>query len=274
LLLKKLNNDIGDTLVNNIITNDESTELGIRLQHEYIAELNKKLSGIQTDDAKRLSILSENLIKKSIWIIGGDGWAYDIGYGGLDHILSTGEKLNVLVLDTEVYSNTGGQTSKSTPIGAIAKYSASGKRTIKKNLGQIAITNGNVYVAQIALGANDTQTLRAIKEAEAYPGTSLIVAYSHCIAHGFDLGHGAEQQSNAVKSGYWPLYRFNPLNPPGKRFSLDSKEPSISLKDYMYKEGRYSVLQRQNPLMADELLHKAEEYVKEKWDSLKILSTL
>ncbi|MBK8587380.1 MAG: pyruvate:ferredoxin (flavodoxin) oxidoreductase [Bacteroidetes bacterium] len=274
MLMKKMSSDIGDTLVENIITNDESNEHGIKLQHEYINELNKKLVDLNSDESKRLMILSENLVKKSVWIIGGDGWAYDIGYGGLDHVLSTGEKVNILVLDTEVYSNTGGQTSKSTPIGAIAKYSASGKKSMKKNLGQIAITNGNVYVAQIALGANDSQALRAIKEAEAYPGTSLIIAYSHCIAHGFDLGHGAEQQSNAVKSGYWPLFRFNPLNPHGKRFTLDSKEPTLALKDYMYKEGRYSVLQRQNPEMAEELLHKAEEFVREKWDSLKILTTI
>ncbi len=274
MLLKKMSGEVGDTLVNNILANDESNENGIKLQHEYVSELNKKLTDIKSDEAKRLSILSENLIKKSVWIIGGDGWAYDIGYGGLDHVLSTGEKLNILVLDTEVYSNTGGQTSKSTPIGAIAKYSSGGKKSMKKNLGQIAITNGNVYVAQIALGANDTQTLRAIKEAEAYPGTSLIIAYSHCIAHGFDLGHGAEQQSNAVKSGYWPLYRYNPLNPHGKRFILDSKEPTLALKDYMYKEGRYSVLQRQNPEMAEELLHRAEAYVQEKWDSLKVLTSI
>ena len=266
--------EIGSTLVVNILTNDESNEHGIKLQHDYINELSKKLTDINTSDSKRLLVLAENLVKKSVWIIGGDGWAYDIGYGGLDHVLSTGEKLNVLVLDTEVYSNTGGQTSKSTPIGAIAKFSSSGKKSPKKNLGQIAITNGNVYVAQIALGANDTQTVRAIKEAEAYPGTSLIIAYSHCIAHGFDLGHGAEQQANAVKSGYWPLYRYNPMLPVGKRFILDSKEPTIALQDYMYKEGRFTVLQRQNPELAEELLHKAEAFVKEKWDALKLLTTL
>ncbi len=273
-LLKKLESEIGNTLVNNLLTNDESNEHGIKLQHEYMNDLIHKLKELNTNDAKRLMILSENLLKKSVWIIGGDGWAYDIGYGGLDHVLSTGEKLNILVLDTEVYSNTGGQTSKSTPIGAIAKFSSSGKKSAKKNLGQIAITGGNVYVAQVALGANDTQTLRAIKEAEAYPGTSLIIAYSHCIAHGFDLGHGADQQNSAVKSGYWPLFRYNPLNPPGKRFVLDSKEPTMALKDYMYKEGRYSVLVKQNPELADELLHKAEEYVKDKWDSLKVLTAL
>ncbi len=273
-LLKKLENEVGEPLVNNLVHNTEEDEHGIKLQREYIAELTNKLKNINTEEAKRLLVLSENLSKKSVWIIGGDGWAYDIGYGGLDHVLSTGENVNILVLDTEVYSNTGGQTSKSTSFGAIAKFSASGKRSQKKSLGQIAITGGNVYVAQIALGANDTQAVRAIKEAEAYPGTSLIIAYSPCIAHGYDLGHSAEQQANAVKSGYWPLYRYNPLNPQGKRFILDSKEPSIPLKDYMYKEGRYSVLVRQNPELAEDLLHKAEQYVQEKWDSIKLLSTI
>ena len=273
-LLKKMEGALGETLVNNILNNKEANEHDVKSQHAYLDQLKLKLKNIDSTDARRLIVLADNLLKKSVWIIGGDGWAYDIGYGGLDHILSTGEKLNILVLDTEVYSNTGGQTSKSTSIGAIAKFSAGGKKLSKKNLGQLAITNGNVFVAQIALGANDTQTLRAIKEAEEFPGTSIIIAYSHCIAHGFDLGHGAEQQANAVKSGYWPLYRYNPLNPPGKRFMLDSKEPTLALKDYMYKEGRYSVLQRQNPEMAEELLHKAEEYVREKWDSLKILSTI
>ena len=274
MLLKRLSAQVGETLVENILNNDESTEAGLKLQRDYVKELKTKLENLNDDDSKRLLVLADDLVKRSVWIIGGDGWAYDIGYGGLDHVLSTGEKLNILVLDTEVYSNTGGQTSKSTPIGAIAKFSSSGKQSLKKNLGQIAIANGNVYVAQIALGANDTQTLRAIREAEAYPGTSLIIAYSHCIAHGYDLSHGAEQQSNAVKSGYWPLFRYNPLNAPGKRFILDSKEPSMPLKDYMYKEGRYSVLLRQNPEMAEQLLHRAEEYVKEKWDSMKVLTTL
>ena len=273
-MLAKLHDEVGETLVNNILHNDEADEHKIKLQREYVAELTKKLKDINSEDAKRLLVLSENLLKKSVWIIGGDGWAYDIGYGGLDHVLSTGENVNILVLDTEVYSNTGGQTSKSTSFGAIAKFSASGKRTQKKSLGQIAIAGGNVYVAQIALGANDSQAVRAIKEAEAYPGTSLIIAYSPCIAHGYDLQHSAEQQANAVKSGYWPLYRFNPMNPQGKRFILDSKEPSIPLKDYMYKEGRYSVLLRQNPELAEDLLHKAEHYVQEKWDSIKLLSTI
>jgi pyruvate-ferredoxin/flavodoxin oxidoreductase len=202
-------------------------------------------------------------VKKSVWIIGGDGWAYDIGYAGLDHVIASGENVNILVLDTEVYSNTGGQTSKATPLGAIAKFSASGKKSAKKNLAQLAINYGTAYVAQIAIGANDSQTVRALKEAEAFPGTSLVIAYCHCIAHGYDMAKGAEQQKNAVKSGYWNLFRYNPLNPPGKRFMLDSKEPSLPLKEFMYKEGRFSILLKQNPQLAEQLLKQAEENIKE-----------
>lgn len=273
-LLHQLKDEIGNELYTSIAENDESNEGLIRSKHRSVIALKENLKNSNHPDAKRLLVLAENLSKKSVWIIGGDGWAYDIGYGGLDHVLSSGENINILVLDTEVYSNTGGQTSKSTPIGAIAKFSASGKKSAKKNLGQIAITNGNVYVAQIALGANDTQAVKAIKEAEAYPGVSIIIAYSHCIAHGYDLMHGADQQENAVKAGYWPLYRYNPANPAGKRFSLDSKDPSLDLEQYMYKEGRFTVLQRHNPELAAELLQSAKEQIMERWESLKRLTVL
>ena len=269
-LLMELKNQIGDELVDAILNTDENNEAGIQLQRKNIERLKLKCASINTDDAKQLIHLSENLTKKSVWLIGGDGWAYDIGYGGLDHVLSSGEKVNVLVLDTEVYSNTGGQTSKATPIGAMARFSAAGKKVAKKNLGLMAINYRNVYVAQIALGANDTQTVRALTEAENYPGPSLVIAYSHCIAHGFDLSKGADQQSKAVKSGYWPLFRFNPLKPAGQKFMFDSKEASIQLKDYVYNEARYTALLKQNPVLAEELLALAEEDVKHKWEQLNL----
>jgi pyruvate-ferredoxin/flavodoxin oxidoreductase len=207
------------------------------------------------------------LVRRSVWIMGGDGWAYDIGYGGLDHVLASGRKVNVLVLDTEVYSNTGGQMSKSTPIGAVAKFAAGGKRMGKKDLGMIAMSYGNIYVAKIAMGANPRQTLRAFVEADAYPGPALIIAYSHCIAHGIDMINGLRQQKLAVDSGHWPLFRYNPLlaaqgqNP----LQLDSKKPSISLKDYIYTEIRYKMLTHSNPETARRLLDEGQKFVNDRW---------
>jgi len=202
-----------------------------------------------------------------VWIMGGDGWAYDIGYGGLDHVLASGRNVNVLVMDTEVYSNTGGQASKATGLGAVAKFAAGGKPTPKKDLGMMAMSYGNVYVAQIAMGASDAQTVKAIIEAEAYDGPSIIIAYSHCIAHGINMAKGLNQQQLAVDSGHWPLYRFNPnLKAEGKNpFQLDSKPPKIALKDYIYNETRYSVLTRTSPEAASMLLAQAEEAINEKW---------
>jgi pyruvate-ferredoxin/flavodoxin oxidoreductase len=202
-----------------------------------------------------------------VWIIGGDGWAYDIGYGGLDHVLASGRNVNVLVLDTEVYSNTGGQASKSTPRGAVAKFAAGGKPVGKKDLGLIAMSYGSVYVAKIAMGASDMHTVKAFNEAEAYDGPSLIIAYSHCIAHGYDLSYGMEQQKAAVNSGYWPLFRYNPdlvaqnKNP----FQLDSRAATISLKDYIYNETRYTMLAKSNPEEAQRLYKLAQEDVASKW---------
>lgn len=273
-LLLKLKNEIGSDLVDTILSTDENNEAGILMQRKNIDILKRKCTGINTDEAKQLIHLSEYLAKKSVWLIGGDGWAYDIGYGGLDHVLSSGEKINVLVLDTEVYSNTGGQTSKATPIGAMARFSAAGKKIAKKNLGLMAINYRNVYVAQIALGANDSQTVRALTEAENYPGPSLVIAYSHCIAHGFDLSKGADQQQKAVKSGYWPLFRFNPLKPTGQKFLFDSKEASIQLKEYIYNEARYTALLKQNPVLAEELLLLAEEDVKHKWEQFNLMKQM
>ena len=222
-----------------------------------------------TDDttAKDLLSVADHLVRRSIWIVGGDGWAYDIGYGGLDHVLAAARDVNVLVLDTEVYSNTGGQMSKATPLGAIAKFAAAGKRTARKDLALQAIAYGNVYVAQVAMGANPQHTLLAFREAEAYPGPSLILAYCHCIAHGIDMQRGMQQQDLAVASGYWPLFRYNPAmraigeNP----FRLDSPRPTIPFRDYAYKELRYKALAQTRPQEAAELLAMAQSMVDEKY---------
>ena len=206
-------------------------------------------------------------VLKSVWLVGGDGWAYDIGAGGLDHVLGSGMNVNVLVLDTEVYSNTGGQMSKATPRGAVAKFAAGGKETRKKDLAMEAISYGSVYVARVAMGGNDTHTVKAFREAEAYHGPSLIIAYSHCIAHGYDMAFGLNQQKSAVLSGYWPLMRYNPaLREQGKNpFQLDSKAPSIPLKQFVYEEARYSMLARSHPTEARELLRLAQDDVDRQW---------
>src|ERR1019366_8770723 len=236
---------------------------GIQSQRERLVELKKKLATLSTAEAKDLLSLADSLVKKSVWILGGDGWAYDIGYGGLDHVLASGRNVNILVLDTEVYSNTGGQMSKSTPRGAVAKFAAGGKPRAKKDLAMIAMTYGTAYVARVAMGSNDMQTLKAFNEAEAYDGPSMIIAYSHCIAHGFDLVHGLDQQKLAVQSGHWPLFRYNPaLVAQGKSpFSLDSKAPSIPLEKYIYNETRYTMLRHSNPKAAAFLLTEAQEDV-------------
>ena len=206
-------------------------------------------------------------MRKSVWLVGGDGWAYDIGAGGLDHVLGSGMNVNVLVLDTEVYSNTGGQMSKATPRGAVAKFAAGGKQAGKKDLAMEAISYGSVYVARVAMGGNDTHTVKAFLEAEAFDGPSLIIAYSHCIAHGYDMSQGMAQQKAAVLSGYWPLMRYNPeLRLEGKNpFQLDSRAPSIPFKQYAYQEARYTMLARSNPEMARELLRLAQEDVHRQW---------
>jgi pyruvate-ferredoxin/flavodoxin oxidoreductase len=226
------------------------------------------------DDAKKLNQLTEYLRRKAVWIFGGDGWAYDIGYGGVDHVLASGENINILVMDTEVYSNTGGQTSKATPLGASAKFSIAGKKTPKKNLAMQAISYGNVYVAQIAMGAKDVQSLKAIQEAAEYDGPSLIVAYSHCGEHGYDLKFGADQQTKAVDTGYWPLFRFDPSKPKGKKFRLDSKAPSASLKDFMYNEARFTRVVKDNASLAGDLLRQAQEEVDSKWERLELFKSL
>jgi pyruvate-ferredoxin/flavodoxin oxidoreductase len=210
--------------------------------------------------------MADYLVKKSVWLLGGDGWAYDIGYGGLDHVLASGRNVNVLVLDTEVYSNTGGQSSKATPLGAVAKFAAGGKPTPKKDLGRMAMTYGNVYVAQIAMGASDSQTLEAIREAESYDGPSLVIAYAHCIAYGIDMAKGMQQQKLAVETGHWPLYRYDPRRTArGEHpLRLDSKEPTKPLSDYLYNEGRYRQLVQAHPDTAAQLLERAQEAVNER----------
>jgi len=267
-LVEALRDRIGSDLADALLNADQSTPEGIEAQRSRVAELKAKLEGASDPKAKDLVALADQLVKKSVWIIGGDGWAYDIGFGGLDHVLASGANVNVLVLDTEVYSNTGGQASKSTPKGAVAKFAAGGKEGSKKDLGAIAMSYGHIYVAQVAMGANDAQVLRAFREAESYDGPSLIIAYSHCIAHGYDIAKGLDQQKLAVDSGHWLLYRYDPrLKEQGKNpLQLDSKGPKIPLADYIYNEARYKVLTKVNPEAADELLKEAENEVKARWE--------
>ena len=266
-LVQRLAASLGDELVQGLLTADQSTEAGIREQRERVKALQAKLPGMKNLEARDLFNVAETLVKKSVWGFGGDGWAYDIGYGGLDHVLASGRNVNILVLDTEVYSNTGGQMSKATPRGAVAKFAAGGKPRPKKDLGLMAMSYGNVYVAQVAMGASDMQTLKAFLEADAYNGPSIIIAYSHCIAHGYDLVHGCDQQKAAVQSGYWPLYRYNPdLVKLGKNpFQLDSRPPSLPLDKYIYNETRYTMLAHSDPEAAKHLLKEAEEDVHDRW---------
>ncbi|MDG5767850.1 pyruvate:ferredoxin (flavodoxin) oxidoreductase [Balneolales bacterium ANBcel1] len=267
-LLQEVNGSVPGKLKEAILDADQSDEPGIFEQRERVAELKKILEQSAGDEnSKRLKSLADYLVRKSVWIFGGDGWAYDIGYGGLDHVLASGRDVNILVLDTEVYSNTGGQRSKATPLGAVAKFAAAGKETAKKDLGLIAVSGGGAYVARVAMGSNDTQTIRAIMEAEAYPGPSIIIAYSHCIAHGYNMKYGLDQQKLAVDSGYWPLFRFNPsLVSEGKNpFSLDSKPPKTAFKDYAYNEMRYLMLSKSHPEAAAKFMKQAQEDVNERW---------
>lgn len=266
-LVKRLESQIGGTLAAELLSAEQKTEAGIQAQRERVAALKEKLAAIGTGEAKVLAHVADFLVRKTVWSMGGDGWAYDIGYGGLDHVIASGKDINLLVMDTEVYSNTGGQCSKATPRGAVAKFAAGGKPGSKKDLGLIAMTYGNVYVAQIAMGANDSHTIRAILEAEAYEGPSIVIAYSHCIAHGYNLVMGLEQQKNAVQSGHWPLYRFNPaLKAEGKNpFQLDCKEPALDLDKYIYNETRYKMLTLSQPELAASLLEGAKEDVAARW---------
>ncbi len=280
-LLRRLSGVLGEALVGGLLDADQSTEAGIHEQRARVRQLKASLNDLLLKgdpatqaDARHLLSIADVLVKTSVWIVGGDGWAYDIGYGGLDHVLASGRNVNVLVLDTEVYSNTGGQSSKATPRAAVAKFAASGKGTPKKDLGLLAVSYGTIYVARVAMGANDAQTIKAFLEAEAYQGPSLIIAYSHCIAHGYDLRYGLEQQKKAVLSGYWPLFRYNPdLAKEGKNpFQLDSKPPSLPLRDYIYNETRYKMLTQINEERAELLYQQAQEDVRKRWKQYELLA--
>jgi pyruvate-ferredoxin/flavodoxin oxidoreductase len=269
MLTQRLAAKVGEEFVGNVLNADQRTEAGVHAQRERVRMLKERLEPIQRGNAnaRELLTIADALVKRAIWIVGGDGWAYDIGYGGLDHVLASGRNVNILVLDSEVYSNTGGQASKSTPRGAVAKFASGGKPGAKKDLALMAMAYGNVYVARVALGAGDMQALKAFNEAEAFDGTSIIIAYAPCIAHGIDLSHSHEQQKLAVQSGHWPLFRFNPdLAQQGKHpMQLDSKAPSVPLENYLYNETRYTSLRQAHPDDAKRLLELAKHDVEERW---------
>ncbi|HYD43517.1 MAG TPA: pyruvate:ferredoxin (flavodoxin) oxidoreductase [Anaeromyxobacter sp.] len=258
---------VGDALVKELLAADQSTEAGIAAQRERVKALKAKLAAAGTAEAKRLLDLADQLVKKSIWIIGGDGWAYDIGYGGLDHVLASGRNVNILVLDTEVYSNTGGQASKSTPLGASAKFATAGKGTGKKDLAMLAMSYGNVFVAKVAIGAKDAQTVNAIREAESYPGVSLVIAYAHCLQQGIGTEIGLEQQGLAVDSGHWPLFRFDPRRAEAGEspLKLDSPAPKIDLKEYVERETRYRSVKAMNAERYEQLIAEAQKQVRERY---------
>ena len=274
-LVVDMQSEFGESFVDQLLNAKQETESEIVKQRERVAELKVKLLQLDTSKARELMSVVDQLVRRSIWIMGGDGWAYDIGSGGLDHVLASGRDVNVLVMDTEVYSNTGGQMSKSTPLGAVAKFAAGGKAVAKKDIALQAISYGNVYVARIAMGANPQQTLLAMREAEAYPGPSLILAYSHCIAHGINMNEGLKQQDLAAASGHWPLLRYNPMlrqdqhNP----FVLDSPRPRVQFKDYAYNELRYKMLQRTNPERAKKMLELAQKGIDLKWEIYENMAT-
>ncbi|HXG34783.1 MAG TPA: pyruvate:ferredoxin (flavodoxin) oxidoreductase [Bryobacteraceae bacterium] len=275
-LLQRLAGYIGDELVTALLDADQSSEAGIAAQRERVRLLKERIAGLKTPEARDLAAVADTLVKKSVWVIGGDGWAYDIGYGGLDHVLASGVNVNMLVLDTEVYSNTGGQMSKATPLGAVAKFAFGGKPRPKKDLALLMMSYGNIYVARVAMGANDTHTVKAFLEAEAYDGPSLIIAYSHCIAHGYDMAYGLDQQKAAVQSGYWPLCRYNPeLAKQGKNpLQLDSRAPTLPLEKYIYNETRYTMLAHSNPEAARRLLAEAQREVIRRWKFYEYLAAM
>ncbi len=275
-LVQRMASIIGEDLAVGILSADQSTEEGIFAQRDRVKALKAKLTNDKSPAARDLLAVADELVKKSVWIIGGDGWGYDIGFGGLDHVLASDANVNILLLDTEVYSNTGGQMSKSTPLGAVAKFAAGGKRIPKKDIAMMAMNYGRAYVAHIAMGGSDTQTMKAFAEAEAHNGPSLIIAYSHCIAHGYDMVYGIEQQKNAVSSGHWPLFRYNPaLAKEGKNpFQLDSRAPSIPLEKYIYNETRYTMLVNSDPEEAKKLLHEAQDNVNERWKLYQHMATM
>ena len=279
--LTELRDVIGADLVDEILAAPQQRESEFAAQRERVAELERRLDRLdRLDGAASASVTDlrsviDHLVRRSVWLVGGDGWAYDIGSGGLDHVLASGRDVNVLVLDTEVYSNTGGQSSKATPLGAVAKFAAGGKGVPKKDLALQAIAYGNVYVARVAMGADPQQTLRALREAEAYEGPSLVIAYSHCIAHGIEMRNGMDQQYRAVASGHWPLMRYDPAvrAEGGNPFLLDSPRPRLALADYTGRELRYRILARSDPAEAERLLGLAQQEVNRRWATYEEMAT-
>ncbi|MCL4763177.1 MAG: 4Fe-4S dicluster domain-containing protein, partial [Burkholderiales bacterium] len=267
-LLRELRDAIGPELADALIDAKQDSDEEVAAQRARVKQLREVLARLGTPAARRLDAVADSLVVRSVWIVGGDGWAYDIGYGGLDHVLASGRNVNILVLDTEVYSNTGGQASKATPRGAVAKFAAAGKAIGKKDLGMIAMAYGNVYVAQVAMGANPVQTVRTFQEAASWPGPSLIIAYSHCIAHGIDMTTGMSHQRDAVKSGYLTLYRYDPrlgMGGADQPLKLDSRKPTIPLEQFTMKEGRYAMLAQADPARAKELARAAQADADARW---------
>jgi len=275
-MLKGLASTVGEGLVDEILLADQLSEEGITAQRARIETLRKKLGDIDSPDARTLAHLADYLVRKSVWAVGGDGWAYDIGYGGLDHTLGIGRNVNLLVLDTGVYSNTGGQASKATPLGATAKFAMAGKEIPSKDLGMMAMAYGHVYVASVAFGAKDSQTVRAFLEAESYDGPSIIIAYSHCIAHGYNMSDALDHQKAVVECGAWPMYRFDPRrtamgeNP----LKLDSRAPKISFSEWALTETRFRMLMKTNPERSKRLLEEAQRVVQAKYDMYQQLANL
>ncbi|HIJ39217.1 MAG TPA: pyruvate:ferredoxin (flavodoxin) oxidoreductase, partial [Rhodospirillaceae bacterium] len=270
-LVKSLSDHLPRSLTTEILHAPQDNDLGVRRQRERITQLRQLLQPLTDPAARRLEELADYLVEKVIWIVGGDGWAYDIGYGGLDHILASGRNVNILVMDTEVYSNTGGQQSKSTPMGASAKFATAGKLRPKKDLGLIAMTYGNIYVASVAFGARDTQTVRALQDAASFDGVSLVIGYAHCIAHGYDMSAGLDRQKSAVKSGYWPLYRYDPrrLGTGSSPLELDAADPDLDLSEFMTNETRFRITERQDPERYRLMVAGANDEVRRRFDILK-----
>jgi pyruvate-ferredoxin/flavodoxin oxidoreductase len=274
--MKRMASQLGESLVEGLLSGDQHSESGIAEQRARVALLKQKLATITSGEAKWLERLADYLVRKSVWIVGGDGWAYDIGYGGLDHVLAMGRDVNILVLDTEVYSNTGGQASKATPLGASARFAMAGKPTGKKDLGMMAMAYGNTYVAHVAFGAKDVQTVKAFVDAEAYPGPSIIIAYSHCIAHGYDMANGLDQQKLAVDTGYWPLYRFDPRRAATGEspLILDSAAPKVDLSKFTANEMRYRVVEQMDPARFKMLSQHAQREVTTRFSVYEQLAKL
>jgi pyruvate-ferredoxin/flavodoxin oxidoreductase len=274
-LVTELADQLGDDLVADLLANRAPTDADVAIQRGRVDELRARLTDIADPRARALEAIADELVRTSTWIVGGDGWAYDIGFGGVDHVLGSGRNVNLLVLDTEVYSNTGGQASKATPIGAVAKFATAGKSTAKKDLGAVARRYGNVYVAQIAMGGSDIQTVKALREADEWDGPSLVIAYSTCIAHGIDMETSMAHQRDAVRSGYWPLYRYKPTTEHGEHpFQLDSSAPTIPVREFALKEARYAMLARSDPERSEHLLQLAQEGVDERWHYYEQLAGL